>query len=287
MNTRLIITGLFALSAFTSILAQEPPAPPTPPAPPVPAGNEEKPDTTQFDLGNMRVIMYEKSKSEKVEISDKKEDKEDSDHDFGVWSGFGLGVNAFMTYDNKIGVPENANFLELDYARSMTVNFNFAEKRMRIIKDYLSINTGMGIQWNRYGIKNNYEIRYNSDSIYGVQNSQINYTKNVLKATYIQIPLLLEINTSKNADKSFHIAAGVVGGYKLGSRLKTRWEDEGRDFKSKSKGHYFFNPFQAYLHGSIGYGDVSLFVNYGLTRVFEKNKGPQVYPVTGGILFHF
>jgi len=63
----------------------------------VPAGNEEKPDTTQFDLGNMRVIMYEKSKSEKVEISDKKEDKEDSDHDFGVWSGFGLGVNAFMT----------------------------------------------------------------------------------------------------------------------------------------------------------------------------------------------
>jgi hypothetical protein len=204
-----------------------------------------------------------------------------------VWAGLGLGVNGFMTYDNKLGVPENGAFLELDYASSVTVNFNFAEKRMRIIKDYLSINTGMGIQWNRYGIKNNYDIRFNSDSLYGTQNGQINYTKNVLKATYLQIPLLLEINTSKNPSKSFHIAAGVIGGYKLGSRLKTRWEDEGRNFKSKSKGHYFFNPFQAYLHASVGYGDVSLFVNYGLTRVFEKGKAPQMYPVTGGILFHF
>lgn len=295
MKTNLFLTGalLFGMTITTSaqeVVPPTPPTPPTPPAAPAPAEGEGD-DTTKMNFGNVTMLIIEHDKNDKkgsesggvnVDI----EDDEDEMGDFGRWSGLGIGVNGLLTFDNQLTMTPENKYLELDYARSVSVNFNFAEKRFPIIKNYLGITTGMGIQWNRYGFKNNYDIRYNADSLYGVENTAVNYSKNVLKATYLQIPLLIDINTSKIADKSFHISAGVVGGYKLGSRLKTRWEMDGQEYKNKTKGHYQFFPFQAYATAMVGYGDISLYLNYGLTRVFEKGKGPQLYPVTAGILFH-
>lgn len=300
MKTKNTFATLVMSCLSVMAMAQEVPTPPEPPQAPAepmpPVEIQESGDTTRMNFGNIQMIIIEKEKKEDKENNKDNNDKEgdkkdrevtfDSD-DFSHWSGIGFGVNGFMTFDNKLTLPAENKFLELDYSRSITVNFNFAEKTLPIVKNYVGITTGLGIQWNRYGIKNNYDIKYNSDSIYGVFNPTINYTKNVLKATYIQIPLLLEFNTSKNADKNFHISAGVVGGYKLGSRLKTKWEADGQEYKNKVKGHYQFFPFQAYATAMVGYGDVSLYVNYGLTRVFEKGKGPQLYPVTAGIMLNF
>ena len=113
------------------------------------------------------------------------------------------------------------------------------------------------------------------------------YKKNVLRSTYLQIPLLLEITTNKDNDKAWHISAGVVGGIRIGSSLKTKWEDAGKTNKVRVKSNYNLNPFEAHATAIVGYGDISLYVNYGLTQVFEKDKGPNYAPVSAGILVNF
>lgn len=258
---------------------------------------EKNDDTTYLSFGKLKVIIYEEG-DDKVEISvnengdttiiigdDKKEKKKKFD---GSWDGLSLNANGALTYDNKFTFPEEMRFIELDYAKSISAAFNFAELDFGFgKKQMIGITTGLGIQWNRYGIKNTYEIKYNEDEIYG-DTSAIgrNYSKNVLKATYLTMPFLLEFQAGKKKNKMFRMSVGVIGGYKIGSRLKQEYEYEGRDYEFKTKGHYHFNPFQVYATARIGYGDVSLFANYGLTRIFEEGRGPQLYPVQFGLHFN-
>ena len=166
-------------------------------------------------------------------------------------------------------------------------NFNLVEKRFPIFREYVGLTTGLGIQWNRYALKNNVDVMVSADSTYGIENTTVDYKKNVLRSTYLQIPLLLEITTNKDNDKAWHISAGVVGGIRIGSSLKTKWEEGGKTNKDKVKSNYNFNPFEAHATAIVGYGDISLYVNYGLTQVFEKDKGPNFAPVSAGILLNF
>lgn len=249
---------------------------------------EKKDDTTYLSFGNMKVIIYEENEVE-ITIDEKGDtivrvgkNHKKKDHFELSWEGLSVGSNGALTYDNKTTLPEEMRFIEIDYARSNSVALNFADLEISFGK-YVGIGTGFGIQWNRYGIRNNYNIKFNEDSIYGVPTPDYQYNRNVLKATYITMPLLLEFHTNTTHSKSFNIAVGVIGGFKLGSKLKQNYDFEGRNYEFKSKGHYHFNPFQAYATARIGYGDVSFFANYGLTRIFEEGKGPQLYPFQFGL----
>lgn len=248
-------------------------------------------DTTRLKFGTVKIIIIEDPSDEGEKSKDTifgvEDDIDRDDKKFNNWAGFYFGVNGFLTYDNKLELDTTYRNFELDYSKSITLGLNFGDLNINLIPNYVGLSTGVGIQWNRYAWKNNTDLVANADTIYAVQNTVADYSKNILKATYVQIPLLLEINTNKDEDKAFHISAGIVGGYKLGSRIKQKHELDDKKYENKSKGHYQLSPFQAYLTGQIGYGNGVLFANYGLTRVFEKSKGPQLYPFTVGFKLLF
>lgn len=236
-------------------------------------------DTTRIKLRKKTIII--------IEDDDDEDDEKGDRNGEGHWAGFGINTNGFLNADGKIAIGDAAGFLELDHARSIGFNFNLVEKRFPIYREYVGLTTGLGIQWNRYALKNNVDVMVSADSTYGVENTTVDFKKNVLRSTYLQIPLLLEITTNKDNDKAWHISAGVVGGIRIGSSLKTKWEDAGKTNKDKVISNYNFNPFDAHATAIIGYGDINLYVNYGLTQVFEKDKGPNFSPVSAGILFNF
>lgn len=292
----IIILISFLLFNITNF-AQEVPAPEVPEVPTVPK-TPKGPDTTKLSFGGTKILIIEGSDNDDVEViinengdttyhSSKNNKKGNKKAKFrSTWTGLSIAGNGALTYDNKTTLPSDMRFIEIDYARSISAAFNFADVELGI-NPHFGFSTGLGIQWNRYGIKNNYTVTFSEDSIYGISTPDFNYSKNVLKATYITMPLLFEIHTNKKPSKSFNISLGVIGGYKLGSKLKQNYEFEGREYEFKTKGHYHFNPFQAYATARIGYGDVSLFFNYGLTRIFEEGRGPQLYPFQAGLHFSF
>ena len=271
---------------------------------------DDESDSTKINLGKMKIVIIEEKgkdkKGQKKIIIDenviidnngnilnddinKYEDKDDKpeENDYAHWAGFGIMANGFLNSLGKISSASDAEFLELDYTRSIGVNFNLLEKRFPIFKEYIGLTTGLGIQWNRYMLKNNVDVFSNQDSTFGVANGFIDYRKNVLRATYLQAPLLLEFNTNKNPEKAWHLSVGVVGGIRIGSSLKTKWEEDDKTRKERVKSNFNLNPFQAYGTAIVGYHNVNLYVNYGLTEIFEKGKGPAFSPVNAGVLFNF
>lgn len=292
----LLMSGMMTIGALAQTPVQ--PIEPVEPVTPIEPGSDMDDTTgkkvTKLSFGNMKVIIYEDNEDVNVKVDENgdttiivgKTKKNEKSGFYGTWQGLSICSNGMLTWDNKLNLPEEMKFIELDYAKSISAAFNFAPLQFAITKRF-GIESGLGFQWNRYGLKNNYTLSFNEDSLYGIATPDYVYSKNVLKATYITLPLLIDINTHKNFEKSFHFAFGVIGGYKLGSRLKQEYEFEGREFEFKTRGHYYFNPFQAYATARIGYGNVLLFANYGLTRIFEQGPGPQVYPFQFGLHFIF
>ena len=273
---------------------------------------EEPADTVRVKMGNKRIVVIEKDKkgdksqrkiiidedvSERNDQIHREEDKDyglkdDKDEGFfknqhASWAGFGIGLNSFMNSNDRFFSESDAPFLVLDYAKSVNVQFNVWDKRFPIYQEFIGVTTGLGFQWNRYGLEKNVDISANADSIYAMNNVAVNYTKNVLRSTYLQIPLLLEFNSNKSEHKNWHLSLGVVGGVRIASSWKTKWEDDGKPLKAKTKDDFNFNSLSANAYAQIGYGNVGLFVQYGLLDVFRPGKGPALSPISGGICFNF
>jgi hypothetical protein len=279
-------------------------------------------DTTQIKIGNMKIVILEGKelkdldqlkafegelpKGQRKIIIDERviiENDEDfakenwdtdnhSDHcetsgdGNAIWAGFGVNANGFMNANKQLATASELGFLALDPAKSIGFQLNFAEKRFPIIKDYLGVVTGLGFNWNRYSIKGDYDFSVVNDTL--IANATgVNYAKNVLSSTYLQAPLLLQISTNKNANQAWNISAGIVGGIRVDARQMQKWEADGKKNKDKTKDDFQFNPFQASLMATVGYGDWSLYMTYGLSDIFNEGSAPKVRGVNAGILLSF
>ena len=252
-------------------------------------------DTLKVKWKGSRIWIFDAEASAK-DTSKKEKDKKD---DFTHWGGMDFGVSALTTVDNKLVLSgENDstqinNFLDLNYGKSMYFSLNLFEKNIHLYKNYVNLVTGLGMEWNSYNFKKNITLNpdaeYISASNTTIAPESMKFSKNKLKVAYAKVPLLLELNTnSENPDKSFHIAGGIEVAYKIGSKTKQVYEMNGYEFNVKQKAEYHLADIKYCSTVRIGYGDYfTLFANYGLSQLFEKNKGPDVYPLTAGISFNF
>jgi hypothetical protein len=103
--------------------------------------------------------------------------------------------------------------------------------------------------------------------------------KNKLFIAYICLPILFEYQIPIDQAK-LHFAVGVIGSIKIGSRQKQIYENNEKFTRSKD---FNLNPFKCEATARIGYGAWTAFANYSLTTLFQKEKGPELYPVTVGM----
>ena len=240
-------------------------------------------DTTRIKLGKKTIVIIEDDDDEERGDDDERGDRTREGH----WAGFGGSANFFVTDNFDVANKEDALFLEIDFSRSASLNMNIYEKRFPIIKEYVGLTTGLGFQFSFYELKNNVDITVNSDSTFGTINLTNDFSTNRLQLFYLQVPLLLEFNTSKNLDKNWHLSFGVTGAFKMGASYLKKWKNDGEKYKDKMRSSFNMHPFQAYGTAIVGYGNYSVFIHYGLTSLFEKNKGPNFAPVSAGILLNF
>lgn len=238
-------------------------------------------DTTKFKFGATRVIIY--SDSLLIQGDDTTKVGKDKPDRVNKWAGVDLGVNGFLSIENEINLPEEAKAFDLDYAKSISVGINIIEKYIPIAQEKFGITTGLGFQFNSYAMDRDLVFSATDDTILSFVDSSRSIEKTRMKTTYLQAPLLLETNLGKSKDKSFHLAVGMLFGYRIGSKIKQVYEQDGREYKIKDKDDLNINPFRASLTARIGYGDFTIFANYGLTPFFEDGKGPEMYPFSLGL----
>ncbi len=115
---------------------------------------------------------------------------------------------------------------------------------------------------------------------------------------------------SKKAIKKndFYISAGLIGSLRINSHSKRYYDELNKEFdvlqydkqtqdfvkigtatspdypKVKKFDDFYLNPFRLDATARIGWGRVNLFATYALTPMFRKNKGPELYPWSIGIV---
>jgi len=265
-----------ALVMSTGISAQENNEIPKPPKPPEPSISS---DTTRFNLKKVEVIFV--SKDDTVDAAPDKLNRNNEAH----WTGLDFGFNVLTNGSGSDKFP-GYKYWENDPSHSIYFNLNIAENKFKIIQEYVGLTTGIGFNFNQISFKNNYILVDSVDTIIGVVSPQ-NYSKNKLRAAYLQIPLLLEFNTNKDNSKGLYIAAGVIGGVRLSSKTKRVGDMDGDKFVEKAKGTYALNAFKLDATARVGYGDLGAFVNYSILPLFDTSKTTQVFPLTFGVTLNF
>ena len=112
--------------------------------------------------------------------------------------------------------------------------------------------------------------------------SEVNYKKNKLATTYLDIPVELRVKTNPgNKGKSFKLSAGFRAGLLINNHTKFKTKQD------KIKVHKIdnINSFRYGPLARIGYGDFLLSGYMQLNELF-KDEGPQIKPWSVGITFN-
>ncbi len=108
----------------------------------------------------------------------------------------------------------------------------------------------------------------------------VDYNKSKLTLTYLDVPAELRFKT----DGGFKVALGFKFGVLINAHTKYKGEDENGD-KTKIK-RSMLSGMETWRYGPtfrIGYKWANLTGFYSISKVFEKNNGPEIYPLSVGI----
>jgi hypothetical protein len=82
----------------------------------------------------------------------------------------------------------------------------------------------------------------------------------------------------------FRFGLGGYAGYRLGSKTKYVFTDEGSKRKLKDRDNYHLNNWRYGLRMQIGYRGIDLFANYDLNELFISNRGPALNAFSFGVI---
>jgi hypothetical protein len=257
---------------------------------------EENGDTVRLKLGSRGISIVEGEDGTAINIIEMEEEEEDEDAEETVktrkkskkfkphFAGFEIGLNNYLTPDFSMNLPQDQRFMDLNTGRSWNINLNLLEYGIGLGTDKVGIVTGLGFEWTNYMFDNQNSIRKDENGVIFeyVPDQAGNIIKSKFNMTYITAPLLLEFQIPAGK-KRIHLSGGVIGGVKIASNTKIKYEISGEKSKEKSKGDYNLAPLRYGLTARIGYRAINIYANYYLTPLFSENDGPELYPFSIGL----
>ena len=175
----------------------------------------------------------------------------------GHWNGFYFGfVNFGKTNYSKYGGDD---FMELDWASSFTMHFNFAKFSFGLSpRQRFGIFTGFGLDYSRLCFDGDIAVRRKKgEMLHAVALSDLGIEevkRSTFKALYLTIPLMLEKQIPAPHWKRFYVSTGFIGGIRLHSKTKVVYTSEkGNKRKLKENGSYGMVPFKVDYTLRIGY----------------------------------
>ena len=201
------------------------------------------------------------------------------------WAGFEIGINNYLTSDYSMSLPQDLNYMDLNTGKSFNVNINFVQLGIGFSRHF-GLATGLGLEFNDYKFEGNNNITKDEDGIivpYYPEDG-IQYEKTKLSTTYLTMPLMLEAQIPLSSRRTLNIAAGAIGGVKIGSHNKMVYYDGGKQ-KVKENDDFSLSVLRYGPTVRLGYESLQVYATYYMNGLFIENKGPELYPFQVGIAF--
>lgn len=263
-------------------------------------------ENTTVKLGNRIINIYEIDGDPVIRVSSNKNDLDDEtfsgsgydDDNFrssrsrrfrAHWASVEIGLNNYLSGDYKFTLPPEDMFMDVNSGISYNFNINFAQLGLRLTRNS-GLVTGLGFEFNNYYFDGNNGIMKDENGViveYDAGADGITLKKSKFSTTYFTVPLMLEVQIPVKGHHSVNISGGVVGGAKLCSKTKMVYYENSDKKKIRNKSDYSLNYLRWGPTARIGYDHFQLYGTLYLNGLFQKDQGPELYPLQIGMSFTF
>ena len=202
------------------------------------------------------------------------------------YAGIGIGYMNVTDDNNPLHTVSSDKFA-LKAEETTEWFINLIEHSYSLYRNRLALVTGLGINWRTYRMDQNtmlQEINGKTEMVPFDLASGYEYSR--LKVTRITMPLLIEWQPGF-LRKSF-LSGGVEAGLKTYSTFKVKYKNSVGDMVKKVTDRGLnTTPLSLDLMLMAGIDNISIFAKQSLTGVFQKDKGPDVKPVSIGVVLNF
>lgn len=188
---------------------------------------------------------------------------------------------------NRPGYPAlDKNDFKLKAGKSINVNIWVFMQRVSLVKRYVNLKYGLGVELNNYRYKSTISYKEGGLVPY-TANTQTNapfifrdsisFSKNKLAADYLTVPVMLNfVSNPDHRRKGVSLSLGVSAGYLYSQRNKQKSEERG---KLKNKGDYDLERFKFSYVAELGLGPVMFYGSYSPKSIYEKSLDIRPYNV--------
>lgn len=154
----------------------------------------------------------------------------------------------------------------------------------------------IGISWYNFKFQNDDTMLQRTDD--GVEfvtdTRDVNHRKSKLTVSYINASFVPVLDFGNHNRKprmwdgyrsSFRIGFGPYVGYRVGSRTKMVYREDGDTEKDKERDSFHLNSLRYGARLQLGFYGTDLFFNYDLNELFAANKGPKLNAFSFGVIF--
>ena len=158
----------------------------------------------------------------------------------------------------------------------------------------LFVEWAMGVSWYNFKFQEDNTLVTKDES--GIQfthdTRDVDYIKSKLSATFINASLVPVLDFGEHSRKprvwdghggGFRFGIGPYVGYRIGSKTKLVYEDDGEREKEKDRDNFYLNNLRYGFRVQIGVRSTDLFINYDMNDLFAKDKGPKLNAISFGL----
>jgi hypothetical protein len=186
------------------------------------------------------------------------------------------GLNTLVNADNTLPSGDD----ELKVWGSNQFDFGWYGAAPLGRNTMFSLRSGVNFSFARYALSGR-SIFSQADNAVSITPFNLPVERSTLFVNYINIPLLLEFDSSKRTSANgFVFAAGGYGGIRTRTRNRYRYLDAANNVVStRVKGNYFLNDLRYGLMAQVGYGNFRTTVHYEINPFFRAERGPEYYRI--------
>jgi hypothetical protein len=203
----------------------------------------------------------------------------------GHWAGFEVGLNNYVNAEHQFTFGDDLVGFELDGGRSWVFSLNFMELNLPFGR-YAGITTGLGTSWNNYAFRNNVNFLKNeAGSMVATNEAVRSYNRNSIHTWNFTIPFILEIQIPSGGKSSgIYMGFGAYGTAKVSSWGNLEYQLDGVKYQERRKSDFLMNNLRYGLTARLGLKYIRLFANYDMVPLFQKDRGPELFPVSIGLM---
>jgi hypothetical protein len=246
----------------------------------------------------------EEADAGEIKDSDQQEDDAHIDHDGGKWvsSRKGKVGETWQSYNIDLGTN---NYLLDDQFPTGTALYAVrpwgswyvagnSVQRTKLGRNFF-VEWGLGVSWYTFKFQedNTVLIKDESGVHFSTDTRNVDYIKSKLSATFINASLVPVLDFGGHSRKprvwdghggGFRFGIGPYVGYRIASKTKLVYEEDGEREKEKDRDNFYLNNLRYGFRVQIGVRSTDLFINYDMNDLFATDKGPKLNAVSFGLI---